>query len=601
MPDKIEVNVTPKSLIIRADETIEASVKLHNLGQSIDQLNINIEGLNSSWYTLPVSSVALFPNDKDELKIVFNPPKTEKIKAGSYPFRLKVSSQASPQESVMVDMVITIQTMPDLEISISPQSITGRRGVYRITINNPEDNEVQLNLQVSDTNGALQYHLKPENLKIAAKSHSEATMEVSLEWLSFFGGDKEFLFQVMATSPGVEEGKTIEGKLARIVWYKMIPQIRLPRIQLPRILTSRFQRAPEINTFQSKTDDKTVFRLTWSVRRSTEVKLNDEVVQLQGERMLSPTVSTRYVLAAINKYGTTQKTIEVEPRMIPKAKTSERIRASLSSTQLRLSMGGYPEVTTLQLQNLGEIVDKFLIEVEGIETDWYSRSASSLALMPQTTEQIQISFQIPKKKGAKARIYPFAITVRSQTNPEDVTIINGNIEVLPLVDYKLKIAPYRVSCRKKGTFRIGITNTGTSDAHINLEATDLDEGLKFKFKSQELVLSAWDSIEVPVIAQPKKGGLIGEKKRYDITITTHEVSGNSQTANCELYHNPFVASWKTIFRAIRILIFIAIIGVLIGLIIHWGGGFKSLRTSPQTWWNQLVDKIVNTFSSWFTK
>jgi uncharacterized membrane protein len=601
MTNKIEVIVTPKSLVTRADETVEASVKLHNLGQSIDQLNINIEGLNGSWYTLPVSSVALFPNDKDELKIVFSPPKTEKIKAGSYPFRLKVSSQASPEESVTVDMAIAVQTMPDLEISISPQSITGRRGVYRMTINNPEDNEVQLNLQVSDTNGSLQYHLQPENLKISAKSHSQATLEVSLEWLSFFGGDKELSFQVIATSPGVEEGKTIEGKLVRTLWYKMIPQIRLPRIKLPRILVSRFQRPPGINTFQSKTDDKTVFKLTWSVKRSTEVKLNDEVVQPQGERILSPTVSTRYVLTAINKYGNTQKTVEVEPRMIPKAKTSERIRASLSSTHLRLPMGGYPEVTTLQLQNLGEIVDKFLIEVEGIETDWYSRSASSLALMPQTTEQMQISFQIPKKKGAKARIYPFAIIIRSQTTPDDVTIINGNIEVLPLVDYKLKIAPYRVSCRRKGTFRIGLTNTGTSDARINLEATDLDEGLKFKFKNKELVLSAWDSIELPVIAKPKKGGLIGEKKRYDITITAHEASGNSKTANCELYHNPFVGSWKTIFRAIRILIFIAIIGTLIGFIIHWGGGFKSLRTSPQTWWNQLVDKIVNTFSSWFTK
>ena len=601
MPNKIEVTVTPKSLVTKADESVEASVGLHNLGQSIDQLNISIEGLDSSWYTLPVSSVALFPNDKDELKIVLNPPKTAKIKAGSYPFRIKVSSQANPEETTTVDMVIAIQTMPDLEMSISPQSITGRRGIYRIAVNNPGDNEVRLKLQVSDTNGTLQYHLQPENLKIPAKSNAQATLEVSLGWLSFFGGNKEFLFRVTATTPGVEEGKTVEGKLLRIVWYKMIPQIRLPKIKLPRILASLFQRPPEIITFQSKTDDKTVFKLTWSVKRSKDVKLNDEVVEQQGERTLSPTATTRYLLTAINKYGSSQKMIEVEPRLIPKEKTSERIRASLSSTQLKLQMGGIPEIAAIELQNLGEIVDKFLIDVEGIETDWYSRSASSLALMPQSTGQVQISFQVPKKKGIKARIYPFAIIIRSQTTPDDVTIINGYIEVLPLIDYKLKIAPYRVSCRRKGTFRVGLTNTGTSDAHIDLEATDLDEGLKFKFKMNELVLSAWDTIEIPVIAKPKKGGSIGEKKRYDITITAHEASGNPQTANCELYHNPFVSSWKTIFRAIRILIFIAIIVAIIILVINWGGGFNLLRTSPQTWWKQFVDKIVNTFGSWFSK
>jgi uncharacterized membrane protein len=293
--------------------------------------------------------------------------------------------------------------------------------------------------------------------------------------------------------------------------------------------------------------------------------------------------------------------IEVEPRLIPKDKTSARIRASLSLAQLKLQMGGIPEIIAIQLQNLGEIVDKFLIEVEGVEAEWYSRSASSLALMPQSTGQVQISFQVPKKKGIKARIYPFAVIIRSQTTPDDVTIINGNIEVLPFIDYKLKIAPYRVSCHRKGTFRIGLSNTGTTDAHIDLEATDLDEGLKFKFKNKELVLSAWDSVEIPVIAKPKKGGLIGEKKRYDITITAHEAAGNPQTANCELYHNPLVSSWKTIFRVIRILIFIAIIVAIIVLVIKWGGGFKLLRESPKTWGKQFVDKIVHTFNSWFSK
>src|SRR4030042_2641762 len=151
MPNKTEVIVTPKSLVTRPGETAEAKVVLHNLGQSIDQLNVGIQGLDSSWYTLPVSSVALFPNDKDELKIVLSPPKDAKIKAGSYPFRIKVSSQANPDETSIVDATIAIQTIPELEMNLTPQSIKGRRGVYKIDINNVWDNEVQLKLHISDT------------------------------------------------------------------------------------------------------------------------------------------------------------------------------------------------------------------------------------------------------------------------------------------------------------------------------------------------------------------------------------------------------------------------------------------------------------------
>jgi len=582
---------------MRPGETIEAKVELRNLGQSIDQLNVAVEGLESGWYTLPVSSVALFPNDKDELKIVLNPP--AKTKEGSYPFRIKVTSQADPEGITIIDATATIQTIPQLEIGISPASITGRRGLYKIDIDNIWDREIELNFQISDTSSALRYHMRPETLKIPAKSRVQATLEISLGWLSFFGGDKEFVFQVLATLPDAEEGKTVEGKLVRTAWYKMITQIRLPQIRLPRIILALFQRPPVINSFDAKTEDRSTFTLAWTTKRTIELKLNDEAVGIQGEKILSPTVPTTYTLSAANKYGKTEKMVVVEPRFIPKAKTSDRIRASLSSTQLKLQMGGVPDITSLQLQNLGQIVDKFVIEIEGIDTDWYSRSASSIALMPQTTQQDQISFQVPRKKGIRAKTYPFAITVRSQTNPDDVTIINGNIEVLPFVDFKLKVAPYRVTCRRKATFRVGLSNTGTSDAKVVLDATDLDEGLNFKFKNKEPVVSAWQTVEIPIVARPKKGGLVGEKKRYDVTITAREGS-NSQTANGEMYHNPLVGSWKTVFKNVRRLIFLVIILVIIGFLIHWGGGLKQLISSPKTWWSQFIDTIVDTFTGWFS-
>lgn len=600
MPNIIEVTATPNSLVTKAGDKVETNLNLRNMGQTIDQLTVSIEGLEADWYAIPVSSVALFPNDEDNLKIILGPPKADKINAGSYPFYIKVSSQANSQEIITVDMSIEIQTVPELELSISPQSITGRRGIYQIEVNNPGNSEAKLQLQCSDPNGALKYHLQSEHLAIPPNSHSQASLEVSLRWLSFFGGTKDFSFQVLAIQPETEGGKAVEGKLVRNAWYRMVSQIRLPRIRLPRILSSQLQKPPEISTFGAKSDDRIEFNLSWSVKRSREVKLNDEAVEPQGERAVSPAAPSSYVLTARNKYGDVYKEIDVEPRLIPMAKASERIRASLSSSELSCQAGGIPELITLQLQNLGETVDKFTVELEGLDEDWYSRSASSIALMPEKSEQVQITFHPPKKRGVKAKAYPFAVTVRSQNAPDEATIVTGQVQVLPLVEYKLKVAPYRVSCRKKGTFRVGFTNTGTSDARIVLEATDLDEGLNFKFKKKELVLSAWDTIELPVTAKPKKGGLIGERKRYDVTITSHEASGNTQTMNCELHHNPLIGSWKTIFRVIRIIIFIAIIGTIIGLLIHWGGGFGLLRSNPQAWWNHLVNQVSNTFGGWLS-
>ena len=171
----------------------------------------------------------------------------------------------------------------------------------------------------------------------------------------------------------------------------------------------------------------------------------------------------------------------------------------------------------------------------------------------------------------------------------------AQLEVLPSTDFKLGVHPYRVSCRRKGTFRIKLSNTGVSDINFALEATDLDEGLRFRFKGENPQVTAWNSIEVPMLTRPKRGSGVGEKKRYDITVTAIADEGNIQTTNCELYHSPFISSWRPILRAIRIIIFLGIIGVVVYFVLKWGGGWQKLMSSPQTW----VNNLVHTVEGWF--
>ena len=614
MSNKIQVTVTPESLITTAGEPVETIVTMQNVGQTIDQFTVSIEGLDANWYTFPVSSVALFPNDKDNLKIILCPPKTAETKTDSYPFRIKVASQADTKETATVELNIEIQALPEIELSISPQRIVGRRGVYQIVVRNPSEREAQLKLETSDDHGILRYHLQPEFLTVPGKGQAQSTLEASLGWMAFFGGDKKFDFQVSATLPDAEASKTVDGQLVRMPLYRILTQIRLPRMQnikgklvrlpwyrairqirLPHIPLPWLEKPPVINKFEAITDDKIEFKLSWSVKRSKAVKLNDEVVERQGEIVLQPNAVTRYVLTASNKYGSSSETVELQPRLVPKAKTSERIGVSLSATELQLQAGGMPEVITVQLHNLGEIVDKFLVEVEGIDDAWYSRSASSIALMPQTTKQVHISFQPPKKRGVKERKYSFAITVSSQSNPEDSTIMTGQLEVLPLVEYKLKVAPYRVSSRRKAKFRVILANTGMSDTKVDLDATDLDEGLRFKFKEEETVLAAWETIEIPMVARPKRGSTVGERKRYDVVITASTEDGNTQTVNCEFHHRPLMASWRPIWRLIRVIIVLGIIGTAAYFILKSGGGWRVVYNNPQTWVDQLVRTIEGGF------
>ena len=69
MVEKVKVTAAPTAFTIAAGDTAEAIVSIHNLGQTVDQFTLSIGSLDTSWYTLPVSSVALFPTTRITLKL----------------------------------------------------------------------------------------------------------------------------------------------------------------------------------------------------------------------------------------------------------------------------------------------------------------------------------------------------------------------------------------------------------------------------------------------------------------------------------------------------------------------------------------------------
>lgn len=589
MPDKIAVEIEPTTFKLTTGESAEATAVLHNRGESVDQLSVSIEGLDESWYTLPVSSVALFPNDQDKLKIILHPPAAATARAATYPFRLTVTSQEDPNETARAELSIEIGGLPNLEISVSPPSVAGNKGSYDIIIRNSGDAEARATLKATGAEGALSYRLQPDTVAVPASGQAQATLEVTQSLLSLLlGGQKELSFNVAAVPAGnsavAPETAAATGRFVRIPWYK---NIKIPWLSRP----------PEISSFKAATEDQWEYKLSWSVKRAAEIKLDDAEVKRQGTVTLHPSGPTGCVLTASNKYGSVTRTVELQAHALPQARTSERIRAALSPTGLQADAGGIPAQASLQVQNLGDIVDKFNVEVEGIDESWYSRSASSIALMPQATDQVQLTFKPPKSKGVKARTYPFAVTVRSQSTPEETTSILGQLEIKPGVEFKVSVHPYRITTRKKGAYRVSLANTGVSEASLSLDATDLDEGLRFNFKNDTAVVPAWHTVEVPMIAQPKRGSAVGEKKRYDITVTATADNGKSQTVNCEMHHNPRMASWKPIIRILRVLLFLAIIGVCVYFVLDWGGGWRTLTASPQTW----VNNLVMTVEGWFFK
>lgn len=683
MANNIGASIEPEAVTLQAGATEEVIAKVKNLGQTVDQFTLSIDGIDPSWYTLPVSSVALFPNDQDDMRIILHPPKAMEDKPGRYSFRINIVSRENPDEIAAADLSIEIKPLLDLGLEISPEQAVGRRADYQVTVTNPHDSAATVRLEAADDRQRLRYRFNIKTLTVPGRGRAGANLEVRPNWLAFFGGEKTFEFWV-ATARAEEEARVdfrfctrcgheflpsyddipvigpwyserlrnryggtpifcpgcsrriradaliADAEFVRTSWTNSLPRLSLRwlrRIRFPRIRLPSYARQPIIDTFKATTEDEREFIIAWSVKRARKVELNGEDVDAKGDMFMCPAESTTYTLTAINRSRTTSEAIEVHPLRLPQETSSERIGAVLSTREIKVHAGSVPEPAMLQVQNLGDIVDKFSVGIEGIDESWCIRSASSVGLMPEATDQVQLSFQPPKKEGVRAGNYPFVISVRSQAAPEEVTIVAGQLEVLPAPECRLEVRPVHVSGRRKGTFRVNVENTGVSDvvlapkasevrksrfkfwtrrpketekardtAQAQLKATDLDEGCRFQFKTKrpEVTIRAWNTAEIQMIARPKRG-FMGEEKRYDITVAAAGAGVNTQPANCQLHHRPFIRSWKTIWRLLKFLIFVAIVVVLIWWVIHLGGGWGQLISSPGDWW----DNLRETIGGWF--
>jgi uncharacterized membrane protein len=580
MPETIQVEINPKSFVMAKGATAEATATVWNRGEVIDQAVINIEGIDAQWYTVPVSSVALFPNDRDNFKIILHLPDTPEIRDGSYTFYANVVSQENRERATRIPLTIEIRSRPKVRLSISPDSLSGRQGSFQVTVENPSDGEVVVSLKL-DGATQIRHSLKPNSLTVPAHGRADSDLDVKVGWLPFITGPEKAINFTVSAKPVTanllsEEAVTVKGQFINRPWYKALATIKIPW----------FEKPPVITAFKIVTQDKKEFKLTWAVKKANKVTINDGEVEPVGETLVRPTEPTVFKLSAQNKHGIVKQDFEAIPVPPPKAKTSDLIHLSLTPAALRASAGQMSAQTVFEIKNLGEAIDKFLITVEGLEEEWYSRGASSVSLFPQKSSDVALTLQPPKKKGVKSGIYTFGVTVQSQSKPLEVATVIGQLEVLPFPEFKLEMRPIRVSCRRKGSYRVVLNNTGVTDLDFTLSATDMDEGCRFNFKSEKLRVSAWNTVEIPLTVKPKRNFLLGEKKRYDLVITATPISGVPQSANAELNHSPLMASWKPIFRIIRAIIVLAVITWAVYSLINLGGGWNVLTNDPKAWlWN----------------
>jgi uncharacterized membrane protein len=181
---------------------------------------------------------------------------------------------------------------------------------------------------------------------------------------------------------------------------------------------------------------------------------------------------------------------------------SALIRVVLSAQSARVLPGEKTEISAT-IQNFSEIVDRYQINVEGIDPSWVTVSRKELSLFPKDQDQVRITLQPPAGTEARAGSYDMRVLAISQENPVERTTVPFVLEIGAQATLDVTLRPQKQSSLDQGVFSLQVANSGNTDLTVQLSASDPEEGCYYAFTPPQAPVPAGQSRMIQLLVRPK--------------------------------------------------------------------------------------------------
>lgn len=151
-------------------------------------------------------------------------------------------------------------------------------------------------------------------------------------------------------------------------------------------------------------------------------------------------------------------------------------QAMLEPNLLAISPGEAVSAT-LRVRNNGSVVDEFTFEPLGDAAAWTTVEPTVLRLLPDTEDQVQVTFQPPRSPHVHAGTSPFAVRVLSREDPEGSVVEEGTITVSAFSDVGAELIPRTARGRRKARQELAVDNRGNERLNAEIQGWDDDEQL----------------------------------------------------------------------------------------------------------------------------
>jgi beta-lactam-binding protein with PASTA domain len=179
----------------------------------------------------------------------------------------------------------------------------------------------------------------------------------------------------------------------------------------------------------------------------------------------------------------------------------------------------------VRVRNQSTIVDEYMLGVQGLEHGWWDIQPPELYLLPfgvgrrtSYEEEAAVTLKPPRSSQAVARRWPIRITATSKASGQVVAAIDLNLDVLPYPEVQLTVEPECSTGRRRGEFRLSVTNGGNDEIKVVLSGKPREDNCRVTFEPKGLELGAGQTKVAKVVAEAAPM-LVGRPVEHLITLT----------------------------------------------------------------------------------
>lgn len=206
----------------------------------------------------------------------------------------------------------------------------------------------------------------------------------------------------------------------------------------------------------------------------------------------------------------------------------------LSSDLLSVEAGDNSPLN-VQVLNRGEEVDRFEMEVEGLDPEWTAVPVPIFTVNAGESQTEKVFFKPPRTSESLAGNYPFVVKVRSINSGETRTA-QGVLQIKPYNHLSMEIVPKKGAVspiRSAEIFHASIINLGNTEQTLQIYGSDPEDAFAFEFETEQVNVGPGQQKDVEIRATATSKRPFSSPRLHVFTVSARSIQTPSLVASSQ--------------------------------------------------------------------